>query len=178
MLPRNTKITNEKTFVKSASDCDMKVVGKAKGLEIKLNDTSFKIEPFVTEKHPKDYMIIGIDSLIKNPNESKSLIKQSFDCQLKSHNDHKINVMSNEIEEKYKGMFKTELDQLTACKIVEHRIITSSELPIVQRNFQISKHFEDEIEENVKKLLKSGIIENSKSLGLLELYRLEKNRGS
>jgi hypothetical protein len=54
----------------------MIVIGVAKDLELTLDDNILKIEPFVTEKYPEDYMILGADSLLKNPNESKNLIKK------------------------------------------------------------------------------------------------------
>jgi hypothetical protein len=88
-----------------------------------------------------------------------------------------INVLTKEIEDKYEDMFKTELDQLTACNIVEHKICTISDLPIVQRNFQIPKLLEKEIEVHLEKLLKAEIIEPSKSPWASRIVPVRKKSG-
>jgi hypothetical protein len=48
------------------------------------------------------------------------------------------------IQEEFQSIFKTEIDQLTVRKTVEHRIITEQGIPIVQKNFQIPQTIEVE----------------------------------
>jgi hypothetical protein len=71
-------------------------------------------------------------------------------------------LIAEETIKKFNFLFKTELNEMTKCKLGEHRINTKS-LPIVQKNIPIQKLWEREIDEEINKLLKCGIITPSKS---------------
>jgi hypothetical protein len=43
---------------------------------------------------------------------------------------------------KYDHIFKSELEDYSACKYGEHRIVTGIVVPAVQRNFQVPKSIE------------------------------------
>jgi hypothetical protein len=85
-------------------------------------------------------------------------------------------VSSDYIFEKYKTIFKTELDEMSKCNICKHRIVTKGS-PVVQKNYQIPKLWEAEIDEQVKSLLKSKIISPSKSQWASRIILVRKRTG-
>ena len=66
---------------------------------------------------------------------------------------------------------------MNKCTIDKHEIVTSVSTPINQRNQQIPKHWEVEINEGVKKLLKAGIIAESKSAWASRIVPVRKKNG-
>jgi hypothetical protein len=78
---------------------------------------------------------------------------------------------------KFDHLFKTELNEYTVCKYGTHRIITGDALPTVQRNFQIPKMIEEEIESEINKLLKAGIIIPSNSSWASRIIPVRKKNG-
>ena len=163
LLPDKTTIeTGNKENVRSACGNKLDIVGCTKGIEASVGNQKLNFEPLVTKEYPKDYAIIGVDALKNNVKAFTSIMSEGMEkaCEL-SGKERKI--CKVEVQERYKDMFKNELNQMTVCKIVAHRINTTTEQPIVQRNFQIPKLLENEIDQQIRQLSTSGIIEESES---------------
>lgn len=116
----------------------------------------------MTENIPKDYMIVGADAMAANAKECKDLIDKRLSTRVQAKQSG-TTINKIEIIKMYEDMFKTEIDEMTACNVTEHSIITRSHQPIVQKNFQIPKLIEKEIDEQVEQLMKSKVIETSNS---------------
>jgi hypothetical protein len=122
-------------------------------------------------------MIIGSDAVVSNSSVFKEIVDNNFSIWKNGKICSYIREISKEtLLKKYENLFKTELNEMTKCKLGEHRIITSGP-PIVQKNIQIPKLWEPEIDSEVKRLLKSGIISHSKSSWASSIIPVRKKTG-
>ena len=101
--------------------------------------------------------------------------EESKDLKIKKITKDEIEV--NKFKEKYKDLFKERLTGDTICKVIKHRIITETEEPVVQRNFQVPKLIENEVDQEIKALEKNGIIENSESPWASSIVAVRKKTG-
>lgn len=122
-----------------------------------------------TETNPK-HIIIGVDTLQKSPEI------------LKTENTHKnifaITSDYTKLLTKYEKIFNSEITPEKLCAIQFHEIHTQNHLPITQQNFRIPIHYENAIEEEIQKILKLGIIKESKSPWASRIVPIEKPDGS
>ena len=66
---------------------------------------------------------------------------------------------------------------MACCKVIEHKIVVTSSIPIVQKNFQVPKLLEREIDGEINKLKRCGIIETSVSPWASRIVPVRKKTG-
>jgi hypothetical protein len=88
-----------------------------------------------------------------------------------------LNNQNNTIN-KFESCFKTEISELNICNVGEHRIETTNNTPICQRNNRIQINFEHEISQEIEKNLRLGIIKESNSPWCSRIVPIKKKDGS
>lgn len=141
------------------------MLGQAHDLKVEVNGERIKTSPLVAIDHPRDYMILGEDSIIKNRSQLSKLIAERIMGDKNNRADHQtINqICKDTLLDKYDDKFATEVDMSRACNVTEHRIFTEDCQPICLPGIQIPKYWEEEIDAEIKKLLKIGVIRHSNS---------------
>ena len=175
LLPKDTPINLEETLVKAANGQKIEILGRAEDIEAEISGARMKIRPLVMKEHPRDYMIVGTDVIEKNKEAGSQLLMEAIQKKQVRCKGTQVNKIA--LEDKYKDMFKTELDQLTSCHVATHKITTAISQPMAQRNFQIPKLLENEINNQVESLIKTGIIEPSKSPWASRIVPVRKKSG-
>lgn len=148
------KDTNAK--LRSASGEEIKVCGKVKDMEIKVEDHLIITDPVITVEEPKDYIIIGADAIVKNRSSAAEILGKAM---IKKAQDKRKflgirEIMVHDIINEFDELFRSEITEMNKCTVDKHEIVTSVSTPINQRNQQIPRHWEGEINEEVKKTLK------------------------
>lgn len=133
----------------------------------------------ITTNHPKEYMILGADAIIENSATLSNLITD----RILLESGHKTNrhtiaqVCQETILERYNHMFDTEINPEKECQTIQHKIYTEDCQPICLPNIQIPRYWEDEIDAEIKKLLKSGVIKHSSSAWGARIVPVKKKTG-
>lgn len=142
---------------------------KKQAIDLKetIGDHRFNFSPFITTEDPK-YTIIGVETILNHPELLGNKGTAKIKCQYQKTKIKKVsNVqLENEtyIKEKYKDIFRTEIDQMTLCTNGEHTIETLEIAEPIQTPFRrIPIHYESSIQNEIEKLLRLGIIEPSNS---------------
>ncbi|KAI5151526.1 hypothetical protein ENBRE01_2196 [Enteropsectra breve] len=175
MLTGNEDIEKCKMRIKSACGSFLKVIGKTKPMEARIGNLKIEYSPIVVEEGVEDYAIIGADVIKRN----LSILENFKENIGRNERNMKIRcIKAIETKNQFKDIFKTEIDEMTACVVGEHRIpLIENTRPIVERNFQIPKNLEDEVDKEIKKNLKNGIITESKSEWASKIIPVPKKDG-
>lgn len=157
----------KKTGIRLRPACGglIEVLGKLENTEIDIGDHKIVADAVVTAEVPDGYAIVGTDAITNNKKVFASLIgERILGTSLNKFNKHTTRQISMEaLVEEHKEMFKTEIDELTKCSTAKHRIEVEDCLPVNQRNIQVPKVWESELDAEVAKLLKAKVIRESKS---------------
>jgi hypothetical protein len=141
---------------------EVPIKGTIKAIAITIKDIYLMCSPVVTENN-KGFIIIKADVIVKHP-ELLVKITDTFSARngkskmVRLHQEKKEGIVKT-----YENLFKTEISEFELCTAGKHAIETCSDKPIYQRNGRIPIHYEKLIDEEVKKNLKLGIIQESKS---------------
>ncbi|KAI5150448.1 hypothetical protein ENBRE01_1500 [Enteropsectra breve] len=85
---------------------------------------------------------------------------------------------NNKEYQTFTPLFSKGIDHHTCCNIQEHEINTGTAQQIAVRNTRIPYHWENDIETEINKLTKQGIIRSSKSPWNSRLVPIKKEEGS
>lgn len=171
---RIQKISNIK--VTSACGNVIEIIGKVKELEFIYNKTKYLLEALVTNKYPT-YVILGSPFII----EQKNLFFDLVDRKLKINNvqvDEENLILEDVYKKKFSNVFATEIDKMNICLAKSHYITTTCNQPIKQNNYRIPIHYEKEVDKEVNKLLRLGIIRPSKSPWCSQVIPIKKKDGT
>lgn len=161
-IPNKIKIFKENKTQKfthsiySACGKKISIIGKIE-LKVGINNKEFNMPFFVTDKNPK-YTLIGTDNILKYPSLLSGILQNQIETKT-------INTIEkeNDIVEKFKDIFKTEISDLNLCSGGTHTIHLTNKQPIKQKNTRIPINYEKEITKEIENNLKLGIIRESKS---------------
>ncbi|KAF9761555.1 Retrovirus-related Pol polyprotein from transposon opus [Nosema granulosis] len=135
-------------------------------------------------KGAPEYVILGKDFIIQYPEILRRCLGDERPHTRKNETTHKIyelnvkNRKEESIIEEYKYMFGTEITEMNVCKEGVHSIETTSNKPIYHRNERIPIHWEKEIDEEIKKNLRLGIIRKIRSSYCSRIVPAQKPDGS
>lgn len=173
-----SKFEDSNANLRSATGDKIEVVGKIKNLEIELAGKKINAETIVTKQNPANYGIIGANTILKN----SQILCEIINNRVKNANNNiKEKKWIRDITQewvlaKYEDLFRTEINTKTKCLVGIHRIKTKGG-PIVQRNYQVPRHWEVEIDNQVKDLLRCGVISPSKSEWASRIIPIRKKNG-
>ncbi|MGL5772511.1 MAG: reverse transcriptase domain-containing protein, partial [Bacteroidales bacterium] len=97
---------------------------------------------------------------------------------ISEYNNTSLEDMAKCIKDEFQSIFSEDLENVEACKIVKHAIVTTEKYPLAQKNCQIPIHWEAEIEQEMTKWKKNGIIQESNSAWASRLIPIKKKDGS
>ncbi|MGL5708894.1 MAG: reverse transcriptase domain-containing protein [Aeromonas sp.] len=169
---------NTKTKLKSASGNSIEVLGEMKNVEMEIEGKNIITDAIITKSEPNGYAIIGADAFMRNKDKINEIITRilwSSDKDRKRIKWIRETAISG-VEEAYSHLFKTELNEMTKCKLGVHLIKTEG-FPVVQKNVRVPKLWEYEIDKEIEKLKKSGIIRDSKSPWASSIVPVRKKSG-
>ena len=154
--------------------------------------------PYVVRDYPKQ-TIIGVDTLQKYPHllydcvedmsskyihpdhvynkkndQARIALVNNYDIDMTDSLSQSLNV---EILKKYSSIFSGELTQNNLCSIKKHEINTGTHIPICEQNARITIAYEKQIDEQISKLLNTGIIRPSHSAWRSRLTPVPKKNG-
>lgn len=142
--------------------------------------------PLVTETEPR-YIIFGADAILKYPQILINLLKTRNILPEGAYNMlNRVEAISQKeaeekataILEKFKDMFKEQLDQSRVCTTAKHTIETGDARPIYCRTGRTPVFYESAIEEEINKNLSCGIIRPSNSPWSSRIVPVPKPDGS
>lgn len=119
-------------------------------------------EPIIAEEMAETHLIVGIDTMYSNLQGTVTLLKEGL-TESKRQQAYVNAVEGGQFAELFEKLFKDELSLQTKCTIAKHEIVTGDTAPVVQRNLQIPKYWEHEIDAEIQKLLRAKIIRESES---------------
>lgn len=169
-LPENSIIQPTNSIAISANGSKLNIKGKISNIPIYIQNEKILIEEALVVVGEPNHVILGADSIIKNPNLIIKILKIDVDAFAK-HNNLVYEIRNYDDVKaisKYDDLFQTELNKLTLCNIGRHTIDTNASRPIWQNNNRIPINWEAPIDQEIKRLLLAGIIRESKALGVQE----------
>ncbi|KAI5151484.1 hypothetical protein ENBRE01_2170 [Enteropsectra breve] len=181
-IKNETKMRKAEITVKSVCGEQIEIIGRMEQTSIQLCGYRIAIEPYVSTNEPNDYMILGADSLIQNPRAASKVLKGCLEGDnirpVRSNKMEMIREISDDSAlNKFSHLFKTEIDVLCKAKAGSHRIITENVLPVAQRNIQIPRHWENELNTEIMMLERTGVIRKSKSPWVSRIVPVKKKSG-
>ncbi|KAI5150401.1 hypothetical protein ENBRE01_1475 [Enteropsectra breve] len=165
-LDGDTEIIKEyQGRLRSACGAPMEVKGKLGESDITIGDSNCKWSPLVIKNQPRDYAIMGVDSILKNKDIiSRKILDKLYANRQTNKGKPTINLIKpDNILENYQEIFTDALNSDNKCTITKHAIPTTIDRTITRRNIQIPKQWEKELDKEVKKLLENKIIRESHS---------------
>ncbi|KRH92950.1 LTR retrotransposon, partial [Pseudoloma neurophilia] len=156
----------------------MKIIGKAEGLRIVINGKEVLWVPFIT-KDPISCSIFSAHFILANPFifMSKKILPL-----ISSKLNFKINSCSLNLEDEMKlknqDLFRTEISEFRSCTFGKHKIDTGGTRPIAQQMHRFPIHQQNEINDEIEKLLRLKIIQKSKSPWRSQIVPIPKPDGS
>lgn len=148
--------------VRSVCGNQLEIVGRIKELSINVKGREIIFDPLVVKRTNID-IILGVDVIKKYP----FLLYKALDIKLDEMNvnTYKSIGLLNEttILENFQNLFRNEITELNVCSNGSYRINTEKNNPIYHRNSRIPIFYEKEIDLEISRNLKLGIIRPSKS---------------
>ncbi|KAF9761335.1 Retrovirus-related Pol polyprotein from transposon opus [Nosema granulosis] len=120
------------------------------------------------------YIILGADVIKNRPN----ILMEIVNSLLPRERKQVLRITEEAIKEEFEDIFKTEIGELNLCTTGKHRIITTSETPICQRNGRIPISQEGIVADEIEKNLRLGIIRESRSPWCSRIVLASKADGS
>lgn len=188
-LPKDFVIKTQRKYdqsFKSASGGHINIVGTVKNLPVYIDNKLFLIEAFVTKDKP-EYIIIGVNILLRHPDLIKKIINDSHPTNTINKIDMKINNLSQTFNQenviatflkKYESVFNSEISQDRLCTSIRHEINLHEGRPFREYNSRIPVHWDEEINMEIKKLQKNGIIKESTSPFCSRIVPVRKTDGT
>ncbi|KRH93398.1 pol polyprotein [Pseudoloma neurophilia] len=176
-LPDDIIIFPTKLGVRVANYNEIEICGQAQNIPILINGKQFSWSPIVTQSKITS-PIIGIDiithdlSIIIDHIRSNLTLNSLYTICNLSHSPEE------EMKDRFKDLFKTEITQLNRCNQGEHHIMTTKEMPITQPIHRFSIHQEQQIDNEIDKMLRSGVIVESNSPWRAAVVPISKPDGS
>ncbi|MGL5708542.1 MAG: retropepsin-like aspartic protease, partial [Aeromonas sp.] len=160
-LPKDEPIhkVGSERRIKSATGNYIKIIGCVKKLQIKINNTNYYLDAYVTNDKPV-YTILGVKFILQNPKVLTNILQHYNSTKnIKQSRSIKINSITEEenILTKYHFLFKDEISDYSLCTTATHRIETGNALPFKHLNQRIPVHWETQIKDEIDKNLKLGI---------------------
>lgn len=158
VLPKNAPIFKTNTQLKSVTGEKLETIGKVKDLRARIEGKEITMDAIVTTEDLKS-SIVGAETIKKN----KEILIEALEEKTEIINTITKATRKEAFFTKYKNIFTTEIPPNNLCNTTKHGIETSNENIIYQRNTRIPINFEKSLDMEIEKLLKLGIIRESKS---------------
>lgn len=148
-------------------------------VEIKIQNKKFEF--FIHEFHKESNMLFGVkilehcNTLMDFKNKTITFGNRKFKL-LSSHtlnnsyiqfrHEHLTYEQKEKIKnliEKYSSLFPKPDEELSATNVTTHKIRTTDDTPVFQKNYRLPQIYEADIEEHIQNLLKTKVIQKSKS---------------
>lgn len=157
-IPKGIQIKKctEDINIYSACGNQIKVIGEVE-IQITINYNQYHIKALVIEGNPS-YTLLGADMIIKFPT-LLNVFREQTQMKINMATTQKI----EDIVEKYSSIFKTEISELNLCSLGKHKITLTDGNPVRQRHGRVPIHLEKQINDEINKNLKLGIIKESES---------------
>ncbi|KAF9763573.1 Paraneoplastic antigen-like protein 5 [Nosema granulosis] len=146
-------------LVRSASGEPMKILGKNINCKISIRGNEIVCNPLVMENI--GYVILGMDVLREQGALLIDTLKASASIKEGTKSIKSLNEC--DVVSEYADLFRTEIGDMNLCTAGTHDIDTGDHKPVYSRNSRIALAYESAMDEEIKKLLKLGIIRESKS---------------
>ncbi|MGL5707208.1 MAG: reverse transcriptase family protein, partial [Aeromonas sp.] len=184
VIPSKTQIYQlDKRFqIHSATGNTLRIIGQVKGLKISINGSEYLLNAYVTDHKPV-YIILGVDFIINYPQVLNDIISRIRTQRISKSQEIRAKVVSSidlqdQTFSKYENLFQQEIDPSRVCNVMKHKIETTSARPIKQMNQRIPVHWAKQIEDEIQKNLKLGIIRPSNSPWTSRIVPIKKTDGS
>lgn len=181
-LPKSIQIHKTNIKANSTSGTQLNIIGEIKNFPLRIDDINVVLDAAVVEGAP-EYCIVGAATIMKQPELLTSIMESG---ELKT-SDYKVSSLQTDVIHskttieslinQFSSLFQTEISDMTLCNVTQHSIITNQSRPIHQSNFAIPVHYEKDIDEEIKKNLKLGIIKESNSEWCSRIVPVEKKDG-
>ncbi|KAI5182010.1 hypothetical protein NEOKW01_2150, partial [Nematocida sp. AWRm80] len=173
-LLNNISIIPTNTQALAANGSKIKIIGKVRNLSITVNNTDIQLTTALITDDSLSTILIGADALTRH-NEilTNILAQESTPCIANSVQYPIQNILT-----KFAPLFSDNISQSTLCTVIKHNIKTTDEQIIRQSNGRLPVFWEEEIQKEVSKLLKNGIIRYSDSGWASRINPVKKKDGS
>lgn len=143
------------------------------------NKQMVSLNPLITDGNPSNHIIVGIPDMYKNQNALRRILLEEFISKnVNGIQIHKLREIAKlEWETEYKGLFSNDLNPQKKCNFIKHTIETKEGNPIAQRNIQIPKHWEEEINNEIMRILEQEVIRPSTSQWCSTIVPIRKKTG-
>jgi hypothetical protein len=185
LLPSQFKIQQSSQKAKAANGLEIPIIGQVHNLLIKINNMCINVKRALVTKIKIPYILLGYPDII----HTKQLIYTILDRQMRNEytKDVKINTVdgdknallsqAQEIKRRFSDIFASEINQSRLCTIKRHAINTGDRQPICQRGHRVQIHLEKQVDEEIARMKKHGIIQESKSPWRSSLVVVPKENG-
>ncbi|MGL5707245.1 MAG: reverse transcriptase domain-containing protein [Aeromonas sp.] len=170
----------KKGLVKLKSACGrfIETIGGIDNIVTRIGTKNYKVSYIIVQDEPS-YPILGTDFICKFPNILIDLLDtlNVYNCK----KDIKIATIEQTekfYKEKYKSLFSENIQTNKPCSSSKHIIKVSNNQPIANRNGRIPICFEAEIDKEINKLYKLGIIRDSESDWCNRIVPIRKRDGT
>ena len=182
LVPRQCRLITNNLKVMTANGQTIGINKEAKNIPINIQNSRLNIDALVTKEGNND-LILGSDFILKNPSIISNIIaKNATDSLAGAKHTCCTNLSAlptlDSIIKKYENIFQTEISQYCLCSTYQHSIVTTSEKPISVHNQRLPIHLEQQIDEEIKKNLRLGIIRPSNSSWSSRLVPVKKKDNS
>lgn len=109
------------------------------------------------------YMILGSEFILANPSIIKTIIEENACISTINNVETTQNDEIYKIIKLHECLFQTEISSMNLCTTSKHTIDTIDARPVRQVNFRVPINWEKDIEDEINKNLRLGIIQESKS---------------
>ncbi|KAF9762731.1 Retrovirus-related Pol polyprotein from transposon [Nosema granulosis] len=146
-------------LVRSASGEPLGILGKCIKCKASVQNKQIVFNPLVMEN--LGYVILGMDVLSKHGALLIDILEKKT---LNQHERKTVTLVKEEdIVKEFEDLFKTEIGEMNLCTAGTHSIDTGDHRPVYTRNSRIALAYEPAMEAEIEKLLRLGIIRESKS---------------
>ena len=175
-VPDNVKVLKTERKAVSVSEHNLDIVGEIKDFPIKIGDKQYTLNAVVTTNYPK-FIILGSPFILAN----RAAFMDQF-MSTASTKDISVNsVQQQDLDStiaSFEPLFQTEISNLTLCTAAQHSIDTGDARPIAKTGSRIPYNLERELQEEIDKNLRLGIIQPSKSPWCSRIVPVEKKDGT
>lgn len=165
-------VTRPDISLRSVKGDSIELIGKTP-INLKINKTRYFIDAYISGNLPFD-LIIGRDFLIKykfivDLDDPRLLKRKYCNLMMSSHYDISHELSEDQradilkILDENKEVFAENVDDIGSSDQILHTIETNSERPLSSKPFRVPIHLRQEMESQLSKMLRMGIIRPSNS---------------
>lgn len=161
---------------------DIPIIGQVADLGIKIGSLQIKIKKALVTSTEILYVMLGAPEIIENTSVLAQFMpvnnKNTINCNSWAVVQKQDTLLGREQEVKtrFGDLFASEITPAKMCNLKRHSIETGKHPPICQRGHRIQIHLEGQVDEEIQKLAKQGIIRKSESPWRSSLVVVPKDR--